>query len=227
MSDNTIQDAIAQAQAAAQNSAPAETGGVPATQSAPAAGLPATPAANVGGMDSFQTTSMSVDHFLKVKDTGLAIDDTTNGMFEEMTVTIDTNEVASTQAVKFNIGNDVSYHKTYDGLTATDGRPWAQVLEEARRADESARPYPSADVPMTLKGDLELKKETFEDGTTIGYSIPTTGGTLWAKFVKSVMSANLMGKVVEVKVGYQPRTKGKWSWGLVTFELIGPAEASE
>jgi hypothetical protein len=57
------------------------------------------------------------------------------------------------------------------------------VLEKARKVDAGVREYRSADLPMTLCGDLTDKggKVIAEEGQILGHSLATTN---WANFVK-------------------------------------------
>lgn len=218
---NSIDAAIAQAQAQA-NQTPAN---VPAT-------IDNQPGTAVGqtrpkmGLDDFMTGAMSVDTFLKVKDSGLRIGDNRTAL-ETVRVSIDmSNDVDPCEAIKF--GNPATYYKTFDYVTtANQGFSWEQAIAKARQVDPNARPYKSADIQMTVLEDIELDKDktTIEAGTRLGHSLSTTNRANFQSFLKELGARGLMNETVEVEVGYQVRTnKAGNEWGVLTFKLLGALE---
>lgn len=211
---NAIDAAINAANTAAQDAAPQGQ----AVATVPQAAVPGQPM----GLDSFSPGTMSCDAYVKVKEDGLKIGD--SKFIESFEVIIDPQEIAVTRAIKF--GNPVTYKKTYDNVTSTDGEPWQQVLQQVYRADPKAKPYPSADIPMTLAHDVTDGKETFEEGMTVGHSLSTTNAGEFDKFRRKLVANGLQSTPVRVKIGYQPKSGKGFSWGVVTFDLIGPADAA-
>lgn len=198
-------------------SLPATTGG------AAAAGVPATAQRTSFTLDDMRNGGLSVDEFIKVKAEGLVLKDE---FFDEIEVDIDTNEIAICQAIKY--GNPAVYDKTFDGVTSVKGGSWASALEKARAVDAKVRPYMSADIPMTLREDVKGRKGNLliEGGKRIGHSTSTTNRKAVQDFTNALDQAGLRGQVVHVKLGYQKMTKaGVNPWGIITFNLVGPAEA--
>ena len=206
---------------AAQNS----EASLPAAAGA-AAGVPATTAPRQNfGLDDMRNGGMSVDAWIKVKDVGLQLNDK---IVDELTVIIPTSEIAVSQAIK--AGNPAVYKKTYDGVSCATGGTWEAALAEIKRIDEKARPYMSADIPMILVEDFKDNKGKvlLEGGKRLGHTTSTTNRQAFQDFINQLDKAGLRGQDVEVKLGYQKMTKpGVNPWGIITFELVGPAEAGE
>lgn len=192
--------------------------------------LPATASDNTQvvakpSLDNLLNSGMSVDTYLKVSEDGLkVVVDDKSTLFENVEVTIDMAEVVPTTVVKY--GNPATYHKTFDGVTTTDGGRWTDAIETAARF--GATPYASSDIPMTLNEPIKDRngKEVLGVGTRIGYSLSTTNREAFARFFKEVNENNLRHSRVECKLGYEPKKNKKNNvWGVVTFEFLG--EASE
>lgn len=220
MTTSAVDAAIAQAEnLAAQTQAQAlvPTNGATAVPAMPARGQRL-------GLQDFQAGSMAVDHYLKVKEFGLLIDKD-GTLFDEIEVIIDPNEIAVTEAIKF--GDPAQYYKTFDRVMCAQGGTWADAVMRAQRADSRARPYPSADIPMTSVATLKTKKGEIvvEEGARIGYSLSTTNGAAFQSFLKALGEAGLMQTPVRVKLTAEKRTNSKGHiWGVVNFTLLGAVE---
>ena len=225
MSESTttvMQDAIAAAVLAATQMASTQASAVAVkTENVPATmtrGAPLTMNDMVGGL--------SVDSWLAVSEDGLKAGKEKKLVKDDfIDVTIDLNAVQLCMAIKY--GNPAIYKKTYDRVSDVAGGSWAESVSRAQRADPKAREYRSADVPMTLLNDVLDTKGVvlLEAGTTLGYSIPTTG---WSEFEKFIKAATLggfgtagNGQTLPVKLGSVPRknTAGN-NWGVVSFTLL-------
>lgn len=213
MSD--IDNMLAQAEAGA-NQVANSGGGAVATRpaNAPAAYRPPS-------LDDLDNRGMTVDHWLKVSEDGLKIKvENDTARLDELKVSIDMTEVTPATVIKY--GQPPVYHKTYDGVICADGRTlWQDALAEAARYNQ--KPYPSADVPMTLEEDVVAKGKTIaKAGERLGYSLSTTNREAYSKFQKQVNAEELRESVVEVNLGYQAKeNKNKQTWGIVTFDLVG------
>lgn len=223
---SSIDAAIAAAKARASQTpaaspAPDQTSNLPAQ--APQAGGALTMPGTPFGLNQFTPSTMSVDTFLKVKEFGLKISDS-DGFFKKAYVIIDPTEIQVTQVVKY--GNPAQYVKTFDGAVASNGMGWAQALQQARQVDGTARPYPSADIPMEVAEDVtDSDGKTFEKGLRIGYSLSTTNAGEFDKFKRALFAAGLQNDPVLVEIGYRKRSNAKGhTWGIVTFDLVGPAD---
>lgn len=200
------------------------TATLPATAEGGSAGVPATvgPRQNFG-LDDMRNGGMAVDAWIKVKDVGLQLNDK---IVDSLKVIIDTSAIQVAQAIK--AGNPAKYRKTYDGVSCATGGTWENALAEIRRIDAGARPYMSADIPMTLVEDFKDSKGKvlLEAGKRIGHTTSTTNRQAFQEFVNQLDKANLRGQEVEVILGYEKMTKtGVNPWGIITFELVGTADS--
>lgn len=221
-----IADAIAQAQQAAATAVPSvpnSAANVPAVITP--GGVPATPGKRMT-LDDFTTGTLNVDAFLKVKEHGLQIGDST-ALIESVLVEIDLSEVQVCEVVKF--GNPATYLKTFDGVICHEGGTWEAAKMRAQQVDPKARPYKSADIPMTLLEPAKsLKGEEVQPaGTRLGHSLSTTNRANFATFLKDVTDAgyNPEQDTVQVKITAEPRTnKAGNRWGVLAFELLRPQQ---
>jgi hypothetical protein len=211
---SSIDDAIANAQEAAQN-APS----VPAVQEQ-SAGVPAVGSGAPMGMGDFMTGGMSVDDWLKVKFFGLLIGDSDKFITDGINVEINLSEVSYCQCIKFG-NNPTTYNKTYDGVSCVEGGTWAEAVSKAKAIDQKARSYNSADIPMTLLDEVN----GVASGTRLGHSLSTTNRNNWQSFVRKVIEAGNDAEkdIVEVKITHEKKEKNSNQWGLLQFELIEPS----
>ncbi|WP_419902164.1 hypothetical protein [Kiloniella sp.] len=218
---DAISNAIEQANESAAQ-APTTPASSPAPQNLPANqsvnDLAPAPASGVPlGMDDFMTGGISVDHWIKPSEFGIAL--AKGKLTETLLVKINLAEVQYCEAIKY--GNPATYHKTYDRITTADGITWHQAIANAKAVDgDKARPYASADIPMVL--DQEVDVEHMEAGQLLGYSLSTTNRNNWQSFIRSITNAGLdpKGSFVKVELGNEVRNKGQNTWGLLTFKLI-------
>lgn len=227
---STLNDAIAAAQAQAAQAAQAQPApapaGVPATVTATgAAPAPAMmPAGQKMSLEDFSTGALNVDDFLKVKEHGLTVGKHSDKLVAEAIVDIDLSEVQVCEAIKFG-QNPPTYFKTYDGVTCVQGGTWQQAVMKAQQVDPNARPYKSADIPMTVVEDIVAIDKTVvaEKGTTLGHSLSTTNRGEFQDLLSQVGKAGIsMHDTVRVKLKAKPRTNAKGHrWGIITFELLG------
>jgi hypothetical protein len=147
MSNQAIQDAIAQAKAAAGN-LPAETGAV--VNYAPhAVARPITLADNLVG-------SFAVDTWLKVKPYGMTVGKDTTTLFDRLTFRIDLSAVTYCRRVRF--GDPAEYRTTYDGLNDVRGGAWPETVARATAIDPKCQgDYRSADIALIVTGDIVAK----------------------------------------------------------------------
>ena len=170
--------------------------------------------------------AMSVDEYLKVKEFGLLIGSKPN-LIESMRVAIDTTEMQGFTGVRYSVGGNVQYLKTYDNINCASGGTWAAAVQKAQMADPTCRPYTGADFAATLLEDAKDAKGAVvaEAGVRVGHSTSITNKAAMGDFIKKINEAGLMGSVVEAKLGYKPMTnKNGNTWGIITFELLGAAE---
>jgi hypothetical protein len=120
-------------------------------------------------------------------------------------------------------GTPTKYAKTYNNPKKgaafdTEGRPWSQVIAQAKAEQPSAYDYQTAEVAMTLLADTS----DLTAGKVVATSFSSSQATNWFNFLKEVAAAELKGQVVEVEIGHQMIKKGNYKpWGVYTFKLIG------
>lgn len=170
-------------------------------------------------LEDIAAGSLDVDAFLKITYPGISVGDDT-AMFDTIKVKIRPSEVVPHKAVRWTVGNNTSYRKSYDGQReAKTGAPWKAIVAEAMRLDPKCTgDYDSADVPFTLLEPLKLKKgEVLEAGKRLGYTTSITGMKPFRAFTKEVLlkhdrDADLIGTLV-----HEPRTKDGNRWGVLSF----------
>jgi hypothetical protein len=199
-------------------------------------------ATNAGGVAVYQaprrktledlenSSTMNVDTFLKVNQFGLSVKDS-EGLIDDIEVIIDMDRgVAVNECIKYG-GNNAIYVKTFDGVTANTGKPWAAELAKIAQIEPKARPYPSADLTLTLAkdaiGKVKGQKEPqviLPAGKTLGHSTSTTNLGNLTSLIKDVKDAGLEGKKVRVEISSEERNKNNTTWGVLKFKLLGEAE---
>lgn len=174
-------------------------------------------------LDNLTNSGMTVDDYLKVSEDGLkVVVENKSTLFDNLDVTIDMKEVTPTEVIKY--GNPAKYEKSFDGVVTTEGRRWTDAIETGARFN--ATPYSSADIPFTLDEPIigKANAEVYPVGTRLGYSLSTTNREAFAKFMRDVNDQNLRHQKVKVRLGYEVKKSKDYTWGVVTFELLGVAE---
>lgn len=207
--------AIAKYQAANASSAPVTDVAVVNTSTAvamPTGGKKLT-------MDDLATGTMAVDDFLKVSQFGLLVGKDAKKPVDTFRAKIKMVEgigYVPNLTIKFG-QNPVNYVKTCDECKTANGKSWQAELERIARIDSNAKPYPAADIAMTLLQDAGVLKA----GQCVGHTTATTSFKHFKKLVEEVREAGLTGKEIEVEVGFEARTKNNNNWGELKFKLIG------
>lgn len=176
-------------------------------------------------------TGLNVDGFIQPKFEGLTLkmqDDTlTKGssIIEEVYVTL--NPTADMQPFKgAKYGNKpTTYIKTFDSEKEARGGSWEAALAKAKLADPKVYTYSGVDVEFKVAQDVkDVKgKVVAEAGTVLGHSSTPTGLKNIKKFLKAVEVAGLTEEDILVKITNEPRSADGNNWGVLAFELIGPA----
>ena len=230
-------DAIQQAMAAAaaakkatEDAAPAQTGNAVANV-APGAMVMAAPVAPGPKltMDTLSTGQMVVDMWIKPKEFGLLVGDKAK-LFPKAKVVMDmTDGVGFIPKKGIKAGNPANYKYTTDGVTCTSGGSWEAAVVGMKNIDAKAYEYRCVDLPFELLEDIVAEGEVLaKAGTKLGYTTSTTNWKAWEEFYTEVKNAGLLNEKVVVELGYQRRENAnKNVWGIVTFKLLGSAEAGE
>lgn len=211
--DAQVQDAINAAKAAGAVAPVMNTGG----------GVAVLPAGKPKTWDDAEAqASMNVDHYLKVDEYGLHVDDD-KAAFETISVTIRLAEVILGDGVRYMAGGRAQYDKSLDGgVRSVRGKPWAEVVQQAITLDPACRgSYPLADVPMTLTKPLKLKNgTTIAAGARIGYTTSVTGYKGFISWAKDARANNGEEATIDVTVGFVSRKKNGNEWGEMTFTTV-------
>lgn len=222
--------AAAAAKAATESAAPAQTGtsvaNVPAQNMAMSA--PVAPGPKLT-MDTLSTGQMVVDMWLKPKEYGLLVGDKTK-LFPKAKVVMDmTDGVGFIPKKGIKAGNPAQYKYTTDGVTCTSGGSWEAAVVQMKNLDSKAYEYRTVDLPFELLEDITVDGEILaKAGTKLGYTTSTTNWKAWEEFYTDVKNAGLLNEKVVVELGYQRRENAnKNVWGIITFKLLGSAEAGE
>lgn len=224
--------------AAAKDKAADMTNSLPAV--AGGAGVPV--AASVGGgvtynmnEDAFLNPGgMEVSSYISIKDAGIKLSKDWNGYIDEFEALIDMREVQYFMGIRKEVGNNVSYAKTYDGVSTPRGENFAAVVAEFQRTSQKpADVYRGADIPMEVLTDIadpKGKGPVIEAGTTVGLSTSITGFKPFAAFAKKVKLAGLGEKQLRIKVTHEPRKNANnQAYGICQFdviEVVGQAQAA-
>lgn len=175
-------------------------------------------------METVSTGTLSVDSWLKPKEYGLLIGDSSK-LFPTCRASIDMTDgrgFVVKRAVKG--GNPAQYAYTRDGVTCVSGGSWEAAVQKMKQLDpKCSGEYRCVDLPFTLLEDVVVGNETImAAGKTLGYTTSTTNWKNWEMFYKAVAEAGLMGRVVEVELSAEPRSnKAGNKWGVLQFKLIG------
>lgn len=227
-------DAIQEAMARAQEAAAQQVASAPAASTSTDVAVAQSQGGAVANvapqqpmtMESLMSGSINVDLWLKVKEFGLLVGDKSD-LVPSIKAIIDMTE-GSGFVVKKSIkaGNPVQYWSTYDGVGCDKGGSWTDAIAKARSIDPKASEYRAVDVPMIVLEEVKGASGVLaEAGKTLGYSTSTTNWREWETFYKSVVMAGLLGKRVEVVVGFKPMSnKNNNKWGVMTWTLVGEVE---
>lgn len=170
-------------------------------------------------MEELATGTMAVDDFLKVSQFGLLVGKDAKkpvDTFRAKLLMVEGVGYVPNMTIKFG-QNPVNYVKTYDLAKTANGKSWPAELERISRIDSNARPYPAADIALTLLADAGAMKA----GQSVGHTTATTSFKHFKKLCEDVAQAGLSGKEVEVEVGFEARSKNNNNWGELKFKLIG------
>lgn len=230
----SIEDQIAQAEAAAANAGNQQT--TTGTDLAPAAGgAPAPMDMSFGAVQA--SGGLQPDAWLNVNETGIRFDKSdTKNWIEEFKGDIDFANVKTFIGLRTKQpGGTFDYIKSFDGKTESrSGKPWPVAVQEAlSTATESAEQYRGADILVTSTEDVTQGKVTKEAGTKFGHTTPVTGFGAFQTFLNDVVASGdvevlpnpvdpkgppTFRGTVAVNVKHVERSNAKYSWGIMGFE---------
>jgi hypothetical protein len=176
---------------------------------------------------------MEVETYLQVKDAGIKLNKDWNGFIDEFEAILDMRDVQFFMGIRKEVGSNVSYAKSYDGVTTSRGENFAQIVEEFKRTSQKpADTYRGADIPLTLcAGYKDPKgKGEYEADTVVGLTTSITGFKPFASFARKLAAAGLDKTQVKVKVTHSPRKNAAGqTYGVCEFdvlEVLGATEAA-
>jgi hypothetical protein len=218
-----LDQALAQAQAAAANVVPAAVvmGAVPGTAVGNyAAAQSAVRLTN----EDFMNSSLGTKGYVKITEDGMKFGKDGTLISDAIDVIINLADIVNTQAIKTNT-TPARYEKTFDGIMAASGKPWQLAISEIQQLTPAARPYPSADIPFTIVGDVLNSKKAVQaaDGERWGYSLSTTNRDAWGNFLREVAAAGLdvNSGSVRAQIGAEAKSGNGNTWGIMTFKYLG------
>lgn len=224
MSDqlNALNEALAQAKAAAANTAvaPVEGGGNVVAMSAPVQ-----PGRAISMREMVAESGMSVDHYMKVDKPGFTIGKDTTTYLKEIEVEFRLDAAKPFYGVRY--GNPAKYLRSYDRMTESrTKRPWADVVAEAGRQDPRCTgDYRAVDIPFVAVNTITAsdgKTTLAEKGDTLGWTSSVTNWKRWQAFIEPflrMMDAGQIGEdaLVRGKILHVQEKNGQHVWGAVDF----------
>lgn len=181
-------------------------------------------------------SGLNVDGFIQPKSEGLTIklqnadEKAKPSIIDEIFATFNATFNATVfEGAKYG-NNPTVYIKTFDGVKEARGGSWETALNKAKLADPTVYTYKGADLEFKVAQDvLDVRgKVAVVKGTVLGHSTTPTGLKNFKKLIKTLEIANLKNEEVLVKITNEARSANGNNWGVLDFELIGPApEESE
>jgi hypothetical protein len=223
MSD--IQDAVAQAQAAAQQMVDDEANQAPVGQDVVEGSVGAGGAVQTYSKPSMSSVAAATGLlprstlYLKPTEHGMKVGKNKDMLqdFEASVLLVEDKGFQLKYTVRY--GNPAQYLSSYDGVTCNKGGSWAAAMQKANMAGPND-PYTAAEIKLVLTKELKLKEETLPVGTIIGYdtSAPSRFSD-WSDFFETAQTAGVVGEEVKVKVIAREINHNGNNWGTIAFEL--------
>lgn len=218
---SNLDNILAQAQQQASALTPLAAAPLPAV-SVPAANAVAY---NMSADAFLNPGGMECDSYIQVKDAGFKLNKDWGGYIDEFEAILDMREVQFFMGIRKEVGSNVSYAKSYDGVTTSRGENFAQVVEEFKRTSQKpADTYRGADIPLELAADYadpKNKAKVFTAGQTLGLTTSITGFKPFATFARKLQAAGLMSSRLKVKVTCSARQNAAGqAYGVAEFDVI-------
>lgn len=190
-------------------------------------------------MDTMSNSDLLVQDWVKPDYHGMTLGSAPQVLLNPIQVEIDMTENVGymlCQMVRWTVtgatGDQTNYIHTYDGVTGSDGQPWANSVMTAYNTTTDPKkpvvPFPSVQLPMKLMHDINGPdgNPIAQAGIMLGHTTAKTGWQNWQNFHNTVKQAGLLGQTVIVEVSNQPvAPKGiSYKWGTLEFKLIGPSQ---
>lgn len=168
---------------------------------------------------------MECDSYIQVKDAGFKLNKDWGGYIEGFDAILDMREVQFFMGIRKEVGSNVSYAKSYDGVTTARGENFAQVVQEFKASSQKpADTYRGADIPLELAADYtdpKNKAKVYTAGQVLGLTTSITGFKPFASFARKLQSAGLMDKRLKIRVTCEARQNAAGQdYGVATFDVI-------
>lgn len=167
---------------------------------------------------------MECDSYVQVKEGGIKLDKDWTGFLDEFEAIVDLADVQYFYGIRKEVGNNVSYAKTYDGVTTPKGENFAQIVAEFKATSQKpADTYRGADIPLELtQGYKDPKgKGEMEAGQIVGLTTSITGFKPWASFARKMAAAGLDKGQVKIKVTHSARKNAaNQAYGVCEFDIV-------
>lgn len=233
---SAIEEAIAKARAAAAgiNSAssqsqageaqvdqappPAST----AVVQAPGFAMPSVPAVTGAmSLEDSLSDSLQVDAWLKLTEYGIHVGDD-NFPHQSLKVGIIAEGILPHRAVRITIGKKTLFFRSANGQTEDrTGEPWLNVVRNCMAQDPTRckGDYQSWSIPFIAVEDIKnpTGNVVCPAGSTLGHSVPATGGKFFQPFLKKVLLANPRDAVIVGTIFHKKLSNEGNNWGVLDF----------
>ena len=210
---STMSDTLAAAKAAAQTAVVANAG---ATQDyAPPANYAPTKMPSL--RESADTSGLTVDTYLGITADGIKVSGD-GDLVKELVLSIDFAEVVPTMNIRGEIGGQVTYARTSDGVRTVEGKSWADELARITRQSDPSKltEYKSVEIPFTLI----TKNGKFEAGTTVGYTPAPQAAREFLAFFKKTPEGIEDAGPQTIKLTHMKKVGSGNKYGIVSYTLM-------
>jgi len=232
MTINTLQESIAQAQAAAQAIVPAND--TPST----ALTTPTTaPGRRITMSEAMSQMGGAIDMYIVPDEGGIIINKDKMNMQEELRIELKVSDVVAYRSIRF--GTPVTYRKSYDGITdAASRKPWANTIAECMAVDPKCRgDYMTVEPIFVLLDDVlkekgpEKGKILAAKGTRLGWTSSITGAKVFASMFKPYQEKLDAGEIssdhyLQMTLCIRMAVGGGQSFGQLDFKNVKLADYS-
>lgn len=168
---------------------------------------------------------MECDSYIQVKDAGFKLNKEWTGYIDEFEAILDMREVQFFMGIRKEVGSNVSYAKSYDGISTPRGENFAAVVQDFKNSSQKpADVYRGADIPLELAADYadpKNKAKSYTAGQILGLTTSITGFKPFATFARKLNAGGLMETRLRVKVTCSARQNAAGQgYGVAEFDVI-------
>lgn len=190
----------------------------------PMAGGGAVAAFNMSEDAFLNPGGMECESYIQVKDAGIKLSKDWQGYIDEFEAILDPRDVQFFMGIRKEVGSNVSYAKSYDGVSTARGENFAQIVADFRATSQKpAEPYRGADIPLTLVSaiaDPKGKGPSFEQDAVVGLTTSITGFKPFATFMRKLKDAGLANGPINIICRHSPRKNAAGQeYGVITYDL--------